>query len=173
MNYDKYLDLDYLWKNKEMVHLKLNPTQRVHFYSHNLVKTTQNEEIHDHRYDFVSTILKGYFEQTIYDVRENEKGNYIQTLESCNGSKIAAPHKKVNVELFYVNSYKEGESYFMDSNTFHTVDSSHNTVTFLRRTDYKKQFANVIRPKDQSLTCPFSLKLSENEIFDCLKEILK
>lgn len=182
---EKYLNLDWLWENKAMVHyfglgfiqLKLNDSQRVHFYTDKLMKTVGNEEIHNHRYDFVSRILKGTFSQDIYDVEHviNDLQSYTHLMvqENCKeDNKLDLTPTKVNVRKFYSETLAEDQEYFMDHNTFHTVASS-DAVTFLRRSNYKKIYADVVYPRHKNLTCPFSIKLSESEIFDILSDLLK
>jgi hypothetical protein len=174
-------DLDWLWQNKTMVHyfglgfiqLKLDKYHRIHFYTDKLMKTVGDEEIHNHRYNFVSMVLRGQFSQDIYDVIKCEEDftHYLRD-ESCNeDNKIEGPEEKVKISKFYSHTLKQGESYFMDHGSFHTVESN-DAITLLTRSDYKKEFAQVISPKDAPSICPFSIKLSESEIFDILKELL-
>lgn len=179
---EKYLDLDWLWANKTMVHyfglgfiqLKLNDSQRVHFYTKELMKSVGDEEIHNHRYHFVSKILKGTFSQTIYDVIPAEKNfSHFMTKESCTKEESHIFHipEGVNIVKLYEQTLNVGESYFMDHNTFHTVDSG-DAITFLTRTDYKKEFADVAYPRGMPPVCPFFLNLSEDEIFDRIKKLI-
>ncbi len=177
-----FLDIDWLWLNKQMVHyfglgfiqLKLNQTERVHFYSQELMKTVGDEDVHNHRYNFVSEILKGSFSQKIFDVSENHH-NYTHYLrqESCqenlNNQNSPVP---VNIELIFEQTLRQGEKYFMDHNTFHSVESL-DAVTFLTRGEYKKTLADVATPKGQDTVCPFSIKLSQEEIFDHIREIIR
>jgi hypothetical protein len=184
VDFEKVTNLEWLWENKQLVHyfglgfiqLKLSPSERVHFYTTELNKTVGDEEIHDHRYDFVSTIVKGRFSQTIYDVNivgMDKTYTHLISEETCSTEKQDDPALWcATAEPFYHSFYEPGQSYFMDSSTFHTVEAEHGTVTYLRRTDYKKKLANVVRPVGQPLVCPFSVKLTEDEIFDHLKQIL-
>ena len=182
---EKYLDLDWLWANKTMVHyfglgfiqLKIDNHHRVHFYTNDLMKTVGDEEIHNHRYNFVSEVLKGEFSQDIYDVTpvSMEEATHLLSQESCNenitASNVIIP-TPVKIEKFYSETIAEGEKYFMDHQSFHTVYSA-DAITFLTRSDYKKELADVASPKDKTLVCPFSIKLSEDEIFDIIKGLLK
>lgn len=65
---NQYLNIDYLKKNHTKIHgfglgfiqIKLGEVFRLHIYTKEIALTTQDEEIHNHRYDFKSTVLKGY-----------------------------------------------------------------------------------------------------------------
>lgn len=176
---EKYLDLDWLWANKTMVHyfglgfiqLKINDSQRVHFYTEKLMKTVGDEEIHNHRYHFVSKILKGTFSQSIYDVIPGD--SHFLKKEDCSRDSESAFQipELVGIVKLYDQTVNAGEDYFMDHNTFHTVESK-DAITFLTRTDYKKELADVVYPRGASSRCPFSVNLTEDEIFDILKKLI-
>ena len=86
------LDIDFLQTNCQrlyffglgFIHVKLNESERVHFYTNAFQKTTLAEEVHNHRYDFESIILKGTFVQEIFSFHLNDQGNSWLTKETCN-----------------------------------------------------------------------------------------
>jgi hypothetical protein len=180
MDIDKDLNIDWLLNNHQSIHyfglgfvqLKLNDSERIHFYVDNLPKTCDIEEIHNHRYNFVSTIIKGEFDQYIFDVEKSDTGKYFLTQETCSEEKLQFPKVPVSIKLFYQKKYWAGNSYYIDHNTFHRVFSN-NSITYIRRGKYQKQFADVIYKIGSDLVCPFSIKLSKEELFDIVEESIK
>lgn len=141
------------------------------------MKTADIEEIHNHRYNFTSLVLKGHLKHDIFEVSYtnilDKPVKHVLTQESCNeNDKNYSKPIDVLIKPVYQKIYGRGDSYYMDHNTFHTVDSI-DAVTYLKRSDYKKPLADVIRNKDKSLTCPFSVKVSEHTLLEIIRERFK
>lgn len=175
------LSIDWIKENNVKIHyfglgfiqVKLNNFERLHFYTTQLAKTIDEEEIHNHRYNFVSTIIKGEFSQSIFEVENDINGSYFLTKESCDeNNKIVFPKEPVNVVKIFSQKYLENNSYYMNNNTFHTVDAEDGTITHLKRSGYLKEFADVVFDKNKNLICPFSIKVSENDLYDIIKNML-
>lgn len=157
------------------IQCKLNKEQRIHFY-HPELKPTVNyeEELHNHRYDFLSTVLAGEINNRIYIFTEHSEGDYFLHEESCNPNIIppASNPLRGKVEKFFDKNYTQNESYFMDHNTFHTVYSTY-AITHLKRTEYKKVTSHVLRKENEEKICPFEKKLDTNKcweiIYDCIQ----
>lgn len=179
---EKYLDIDWLKKNYEMIHyfglgfiqLKLNFDERLHFYTDKIKKTVEDEEVHNHRYNFVSTILSGHFKQEIFEIEMMPSETpYYLTQETCNAEdKQEFSTVDCNIIHTFTGHYLVGDSYYIDHNTFHKVSST-NAITHVKRSGYKKQFADVIYKKDQPIVCPFSIKMTDEYLFEILAGILK
>lgn len=168
-------NIDWIKKNHQKIHyfglgfiqVKLSDTERLHFYTDELPKTVQQEEIHNHRYNFVSKILFGEMLHYIYEVDENPNGEYLLTKESCNeDNKLNDPGISVNIEQVFMTKYKTSQKYYINHNTFHNVSCEDGTITHLKRTAYQKDFADVIHRKDKPTVCPFSIKVDEKDLFD-------
>lgn len=177
---DIKLDLNWLKNNHQMVHyfglgfiqLKLNQEYRIHFYTEELPPIISDEDIHNHRYDFTSTILKGDLTQEIYEC-VFDKDTHILEEESCQpGVKCDAMEKFCGVRLIGKQNFSLGSWYWMDHNTFHRV-STKECITLLKRSDYKKKLAQVIRPKDAVSVCPFSKKIEENKLWGIIERMIK
>jgi hypothetical protein len=185
------LTTDWIKANAKMIHyfglgfiqVKLDDFNRLHFYTNLLKKTVEKEEIHNHRYNFVSRVLCGTLHQEIYDVRVLQIGDikakeelitHTLTQESCQaGDETEYPKIPCTMELVFSHDYMSGESYYIDHNTFHTVDSS-DAVTHVCRSKYTKQLADVVYPKNRSeLTCPFSIKVKTDKLYEIIDERLK
>src|SRR5271170_5939334 len=88
----KDIDLKALKKNHArlyyfglgFIQLKINEWERLHFYSAKLPPIT--EDIHNHRYGFLSRILKGKLGNHVFDISDvaNPDGKHLLVNESCN-----------------------------------------------------------------------------------------
>ena len=176
------LDIDWLWANKSMVHyfglgfiqLKIDQDNRVHFYTDKLPRTVELEEIHDHRYNFVSRILQGTLDQEIFELRFSDgKPTHRLVQESCGPVKcdFESVERYCTISPVFQKLYHAGDSYFIDHNTFHRVDSN-DAITHVCRGGYQKEFANVAFPIGGTTTCPFSVKVSEDDLHDIIQDIL-
>jgi hypothetical protein len=174
------LTLDYLKKNYSHIHyfglgfiqIKLTKSTRVHFYTDLLPPIIDKEEIHNHRYDFTSTILSGTLTQETFTIIEGN--THTKQNESCKEGEIMKNTTAVECSAYLssAQNFSESSNYFINHNTFHRVYSK-NAITFLERSEYKKEFAEVLRPKDIFPTCPFSKKIAEKELWEIVKKMLK
>lgn len=170
------LTIDFLKENNQrlyyfglgFIQLKINNTFRIHFYHPELEILV--DQPHNHRYNFESLILKGEITNAIYKKTNGDKF-YLQE-DSCTSGYI--PKNKpqnVNFKLISKITYKEGESYFMNHNVFHTV-SAKNCITILKRGSYKKELAEISYLKQEEKICPFSIKKSDSFLWDIIKSML-
>lgn len=175
---EHFLNIDFIIKNKKIIHyfglgfiqVKLNDFERIHFYTNELEKTCDVEEIHNHRYNFTSTILKGSLKQEIYEIdRNTDNAKYVLTQESCDpNNKVYSSPIKVNINKVYEKTYITNDSYYIDHNTFHTVDSS-DAITYLKRSKYMKPLADVIFNSNNELICPFSHNVEESKLLEIIR----
>lgn len=73
------IDLTPRYHGNGFIQVSLNPTTRVHIYVPDLpreFKRVANARIHDHAFEFVSTVLVGYLRHTKYSVRPGVKGDH-------------------------------------------------------------------------------------------------
>lgn len=106
------------------------------FYTNLVNKTINVEDIHDHRYDFTSQILKGELNQKTYKIIDGNTHNMYQ--ESF--------IKECSIDLLK-------DETFVTNDIFHIV-SANNTITKLIRSDYKKHLANVVISKKSPKNLP-------------------
>lgn len=157
------------------IQCKISESIRAHFY-HPSIQPIVNieEEIHDHRYNFTSYILHGKLINKRYKFVEDDNGQYIKQFESCNKN-IEVKDQKItigNIENFgKSDNLIENCNYYMDHRWFHTIQSE-NCVTLLRRSEYKKEYSNVIRPINSEKICPFSKTVDAQECWNIIKELL-
>lgn len=169
------LDLDWLRNNNYQAHffglgfiqVKLTPTQRLHFYHPSLPAFVESP--HDHRYHFLSKVIKGGLYYDVWDTDDVEGSKFVAEIESCKApgsdDSVDIPPETV-LRLSHVGTYYAHmcSSYFMNMNTFHTVSPDFLVgpcITFLTRTSPQKKLARVIQTMEK--VCPFlskSLKTS-------------
>ncbi len=178
MDINKILDINYLKENNTRIYyfglgfiqIVLNKYERIHFYTDEL--PTTNEDIHNHRYNFTSTILKGKFRNDKYKLISGD--THILKNESCNVDKELENNVSltVSVELTESKEYKQGDSYDMFYNEFHAVDYTGDTITYLERTDIITDYAQVVYRKDSEEVCPFSNKVDVDKLWEIVESIL-
>lgn len=150
--------------------MKIDEVSRMHFYTAELPAIV-DEGIHNHRYDFKSTILKGEFEQQLYQAVDGD--DYIREYESCKEG-VEAVQPGVPCGIFWTGThhYQAGSSYSLNSKTFHEVYAKW-CVTLVERASPVHQYAEVIRPKGSPKVCPFSQKVEEARLWAIVEEMLR
>lgn len=63
-------------------------------------------------------------------------------------------------------------TYFLNKDTFHQVKSQEGTITLVERGSVVKPTAQIVYPKNQLNTCPFSSNLPESKLWEIAKEYL-
>ena len=180
-------DRYWLKNNHQMIHyfglgfiqLKIDQQHRMHFYTPELPPIVPDEDIHNHRYDFESYVLKGEFEQELFDVYtmspygESLYHSHIKEFESCqeNGGVKNSLKMPCMISSASKHTYNAGSHYFMSHRTFHRVKAT-NCITLLERGDYKEDLAEVIRPKDAAKVCPFSQKIETDTLWGIVEKML-
>jgi len=150
------------------IQLKLNEEYRLHFYTPELPAFT--DDVHNHRYHFFSKILSGYITNNLYEVVPGD--SHIMNNESCNAD-IKAPklERPCSVILMSSKTYYAGDLYYMPEDKFHTVQATE-CITLLKRSEYTKEYAQVITPVGRPSICPFSKKIPEDDLWDIIREML-
>lgn len=176
----KGLTVDWLKNESTMIHyfglgfiqIKLkNPSLRIHIYTELLPPITSEEDIHNHRYDFTSYIVKGEFKQELFSSTHSEslESKYIIEAESCKEGQESNIVGYCNeLKPIHKATYVAGSNYHLDHDTFHRVSST-NAITLLHRGDYKKAAALVARPIGEAKVCPFSQKIEEDKLWNFVK----
>lgn len=172
------LNTDWLKKNHQMIHyfglgfiqLKLDATNRLHFYTEELPPIVNEEDVHNHRYDFLSVVLKGEFCQHTYNIVDGVTHTLEE--ESCRkDAPISFEPKLCGLEINSIHTYRAGSWYMICHNTFHQVFAT-NCITFLNRTDYKKENAQVVRPVGATKICPFSQQIEQSRLWEIVDSML-
>lgn len=177
------IDIAYLKKFKPFyfglgfIQLKMNQHERLHFYHPEILPIVDEEEIHNHRYDFTSEIIKGKLYQDIFfpikvDDPRSTHGVYNV---SCKPEDSGKPSELIyNCTPILVGSFstREGNQYTMTKNAFHRVKIKEPTITYLKRESPQVEFAQIIKPIGMPDVCPFSKKLTDDEIWDVISGVM-
>lgn len=175
----KDLNIDDLKKNYKKIHffglgfiqLKLNATERLHFYTSKLAPITSEEDVHNHRYNFTSTILEGEFSQDFFKI---VPGNtHTLKKESCNPDIKVENALEVRCGLEFVESksYKAGDTYTIIHDEFHRVRGKE-CITFIKRGPILKKAADVLYSDKSDRVCPFSLNISQKDLWEIIDIML-
>lgn len=153
------------------IQIKLTPEYRIHFYNKKLPAIIGDEDVHNHRYDFNSKIFAGSFHQEVFQLTDGD--THILEQESCKeGESSQSVAKVCGIKQIMTQDFTVGSEYSVDADMFHRVAADF-AITFLKRGEVKKEFADVVREKTALKVCPFSKKIPENELWDMVDEMLK
>jgi hypothetical protein len=174
---DKYLNVNWLkstgatphWFGLGFIQLKISDTQRLHFWHPDLVANTHEEEIHDHRYNFASRILRGSIVNHTYCFNVNNNGKYTLSKTDCSPNFVSDASYTGDVSLLSSSTLSAGDEYYMSADTFHRIEATH-AVTLLTREPTTKAFARVAALNDELTTCPFSRNIPTNKLWDYIEE---
>lgn len=178
------IKIEDLKKNYQMIHyfglgfiqLKLNDTYRLHFYTDRISKILDEEEVHNHRYDFTSYVLKGKFNMKLFKTVEGNEFTIddedCQNHEDGEGQKVETEKKTYGIQKISENNYSAGDSYWLEKDTFHRVKGDE-CITLLERGPVAKKYAQVLTPVTGAKVCPFSKKVEEEELWKIVEDMLK
>jgi hypothetical protein len=190
-----------IWFGLGFIQLKLNDVERVHFWCPE-IPSPEREEIHDHRYNFTSTVLAGMLHFELYEVTPvpyrhisradyDSSYSYNNVLESRRLAGVDPTHelfetdcapghegnkepKVTTVQIAHRGTYDlaAGSQYWFSEKQFHTTQGTEYAITHLRRESKHKQFANVVKVIGAPTTCPFAVQMPEEECWDHIKTAL-
>jgi len=176
-----YLNINELKTNCNKIHafglgfiqIKLNDKQRIHIYTNEIGLTTKEEEIHNHRYNFTSKVLKGKLTNKIYHIF-GALGDFIQIKEACDPTKPKDPTQKLRNTPLLITQFEtvEGSEYYIEKDTFHRVSATEGTITLIEREETVKEMADIVYHRDNNLVCPFSVNLSEDILWEIVERKL-
>lgn len=152
------------------IQLKINDVWRLHFYSPKLPVIT--EDIHNHRYGFLSKVLKGSLTNHVVELDYTDSDDHKILSVSCD-EKFKAPTDEsyVGIKSITTDTYTVGQGYVMTPDMFHRT-TANNCITMLMRTHRSKDFANVVLPRNETPVCPFSKKIEEEQLWSMIEEML-
>lgn len=144
---------------------------RMHFYTADLPAITGEEEVHNHRRSFTSTVVRGSFSQKFYAVTPGD--THLLELESCKeGVEAPAAPRPCSLVEMSRQIFREGSEYWVHHDQFHRVWVAGPTVTLLHLSSPLKDHAEVVRPVGAEKVCPFSKKVPEDQLWQIVKRML-
>jgi len=161
------------------IQVKIDESNRIHFYHSDLPAFV--EDPHDHRYDFISKVLKGRLINEVWEERAtkySKPANVNVEYVCCqqNGEDLEVPdHYPAQVEKVGSFEVNVGSSYYIYRDTFHAVRPDFSVgpcVTWVTRTSVDKEHARVLRFNDDDATCPFSKTIEKDELWQIVETCL-
>lgn len=172
------------WFGLGFVQLKLSDTERMHFWVPE-IPHPEREEIHNHRYDFVSTVLAGTLKHEVYhldaivdpsaDVRIVDGCEYEIFETNCAPTKGGTVETVTPCIITHVGSFDlgAGSTYAFPHESFHTTEGTKFAITSLTRVLPKPiEFASVIKKQGAETTCPFKEKMPVDSCWDHIYDAL-
>ena len=178
---DDLTNVDWLRKNHVKLHpfglgflqLKLNDTDRVHFWHPAFVR--EREEVHDHRYDFLSHVLRGEMQQSLYTFTTDEdEPTHEMFMTDCSPEQEGKQEWVADTGILipsFTTSITAGNIYHIHRNTLHRIEAK-KCVTFLRRGQKLKAYADVVREIGATSTCPFKESVPVDEMWAMIEDCL-
>lgn len=156
------------------IQFKMKNGKRFHFYD-KMFKTV-DDDIHNHRYDFKSTIIKGTLKETLYDISgkpiPNSKLLHCKETDCQNGN-IPLKLPDMYASVISTLTHHKNSTYIRNVYEYHTVESDY-CVTMLELGERILDRAYVLYSKEEDLlNCPFLInkKYSNSELLKIAEEI--
>lgn len=171
-------DIDYFKSNAKViqyfglgfVQIKINENTRFHFYNSDLVVTAQ-DDIHNHRCGFKSTILTGSLNENIYSVSQGDE-YYVKVSKCQKGVKNELLDLKVDAKLIMSTTYYRGSHYFRYPNEFHTVSATHCITELFLFLPKSENALVLIENKENIDYCPFVAEYSTEDLWELVNNTI-
>lgn len=156
------------------VQVKCGVEQRLHYYHPELPVTVAEESAHNHRYNFVSKVLKGLLEQELFSAKAFQTiPTHKVSQESCE----PGDRNSGQVALAVVSQAKfwlpTGTEYWLAHQQLHRVKAIGKTITAITRPlEHAVAYADVATPINQVKVCPFESSLSEDQLWEYVSDTL-
>ena len=163
------------------IQLKLDARRRLHFWVPEWPAIPgADNEIHDHRYDFTSTVLQGEVEQEVFAEGPVETSPFpgchelVEVLcQPGHGAEPPLVQGYVNPMRRIHHRVAAGQAYWLSGEAFHRARSHGATVTLLERGPVQKDRARVIRPFGTPFVCPFGLAVPEAACWEQIEQMIR
>ena len=155
------------------VQLKLSDTRRLHFWHPSCEAIVGEEEIHDHRYDFVSHVLAGTVVHETWDYSPCADGGVEAFKVSCKPGVPSdpAPSSRGKASRTGMYSLAAGSFYRFPAGAFHRSEGK-SAVTSLTRGPVVLEEATVLRPLGAPPVCAFSRPMPEADCWAAIADML-
>lgn len=161
------------WFGLGFIQLKLDDENRIHFWHPDLMADTPEEELHDHRYEFTSRILRGTLVHETWEFVAAPDGDHEMVEVSCEPGVEAAPVPLGRGIVRPAGIYRmvEGSSYTFPPTGFHRIEASR-AVTLLNRGPKVRDVARVLKPLGAETICPFAREIPQALLWECIADLL-
>ena len=169
------------------IQLDIGENYRVNFWGHkDIPKQDVDTSIHDHEFDFISVILKGYLLNTKYDkVIGNTHKVYVPKISEGHNTKLiytktdTAIRESEVEQIFFVDilDLKTKKSYYMLAGELHQTQAFKPAVTLMKKIPkpsfIKKHSATVLVKAGERPDNKFDRHSYENDfIWDLIEKII-
>jgi len=170
--------LDYLKANCEKIHffglgfiqIKMKGQYRFHFYTSKMESIMPVEEVHNHRYDFCSYVLKGSLRHWMY--RFEPGSTHEQWLVACESGKDSVRMPDTGtLKLTLEQTLEAGSHYRIPHFAYHQVQSDF-AITKVVPGPRLMEYASVIQKVGAKSVCPFSKVAKEDTLWEVVEELL-
>lgn len=175
-NYDSFLAAEKIGEpyyfGLGFIKCRISKDESMNFYVSSLAATVGEEEVHDHRYDFVSTIVAGTLTNEVFHCPKLTVSAYEVWGATCVEGEEET--KLFDTTPTYVGTFtmNAGSRYEIQRDTFHRVSPGKDgAVTYLKRGPIDKQLARVVRPKGAAKTCPYAKKYESRELYEMIERL--
>lgn len=165
------------------IQLKIGERNRIHVWHPDLPrrKCYIDSDVHNHRFAFRSTVLKGTQINRRCIVNDQPRGCASHDVISHNGprsdkgGRLSFVDGECNVHRGPLEFYRVGDSYVMHVGEYHCTPNNGTVITFMQKLDETKDFhANSIIRKGVTFDQDFDrFQLSEAELWDFVKDACK
>lgn len=162
------------WFGLGFIQVKVSAIKRYHFWHPELTANVAEEDIHDHRYGFTSTIYRGQMIQEYFDYKLSPDGSHELYDVSCDSQNPGpvGPAQRVDVIPSSTVTLKEMSRHTLPQGSFHRV-SAELCVTQVLREIPAVPLARVIRPVGAPHVCPFAKTYSEDFLWKLADEAMR
>ena len=158
------------------IQVKISPSQRYHFYHPELPSFVDNP--HDHRYDFMSKVLKGSLKTTVWaeGIDGIDGGLSHQCLIEYTACTPAGQVKVPEGRMSYIIRRAEFDThapstYFFPHNWHHQVNPAGICITKVTKlTEHFKDLATVFIFNREA--CPYSQALKKDELWNYVERCI-
>lgn len=162
------------------IQVKLPNNQRLHVWHPELPrrKCFAHSQIHNHRFNFTSRVLKGVQVNQLVDVQLAENGAYTRISHdgprSEKGGRISVPDGKADVTFGVVETYEAGASYYVPQLAYHMTPNAGIVVTLIQKHDEGDVHAHSIIKNGNKFDQDFDrYQLSDLELWTYVLDALK
>lgn len=144
----------------------------MHFW-HEDIEIDTEEELHDHRYDFKSTPIRGSITNELFSFLPDTSGEYYNHAVSCS-KLIHLDEEPVRGSITKLGSFltNKGASYTITSNVFHRATTTKNAVTLLERAEVIHEYAHVVTTTPTNPPCLFTTPYSQSQMWEMMEHCL-
>lgn len=155
------------WFGLGFIQLKLSDRDRMHFWTPSIPRK-QREEIHNHRYEFKSIVLAGKLKFQTFTASTNSMGAYEVFETNCTqeGTTLTKLIKPVDIRSTGYYEINTGSKYTFPHHHFHTTEETVFAITYLRRGEKVREFADVIKTRGAGTDCPFAEKICPEQCWE-------